>query len=124
MSIWGKGSFMIYGTRGGWVRNAELGLGIGVRVDSFGEASIIRLITAPPSVISSLVNYYVIVRPGTKDRVGVSREIYDLFRNKIPGFTKVVNLSHIVDAVPGPSVVEGPYEGSPVSWDRLRSLVK
>ncbi|ADN50272.1 ribosome rescue protein RqcH [Vulcanisaeta distributa] len=119
----GKGSFMIYGTRG-WVRNAELGLGIGVRVDSFGEASIIRLITAPPSVISSLVNYYVIVRPGTKDRVSVSREVYDLFKNKIPRFTKVVNLSHIVDAVPGPSVVEGPYEGSPVSWDRLRSLVK
>ncbi len=28
----GKGSFMIYGTRGGWVRNAELSLGIGVRL--------------------------------------------------------------------------------------------
>ncbi|WP_054855474.1 NFACT RNA binding domain-containing protein [Vulcanisaeta sp. JCM 16161] len=119
----GKGSFMIYGTRG-WVRNVELGLGIGVRIDNFGEASIIRLITAPPSAINSLVNYYVIVRPGSRDRIAVSREIYDLFRGKIPGITKVINLSHIVDAVPGSSIIEGIYEGSPIPWDKLRSLIK
>ncbi len=120
----GKGSFMIYGTRG-WIRNVELSLGIGgVRIDNFGEASIIRLITAPPSVISSLVNYYVIARPGAKDRTTVSREIYDLFKGRVPGITKVIDLSHVVDVVPGPSVIDGLYEGSPIPWDRLRDIVK
>ncbi|GAB6943623.1 ribosome rescue protein RqcH [Vulcanisaeta sp. JCM 14467] len=119
----GKGSFMIYGSRG-WVRNAELGLGIGVRIDNMGVSSIIRIITAPPSAIGSLTNYYITLRPGTRDRVNVSKEVYDTFKAKIPGFAKVINLSHIVDAVPGPSTIEGFYEGNPMPWDKLRSLAK
>ncbi|WP_054853397.1 NFACT RNA binding domain-containing protein [Vulcanisaeta distributa] len=120
----GKGSFMIYGTRGGWIRNAELSLGVGVRIDSLNNSTLVRLITAPPSVIGSLSSYYVILRPGTKDRVNVSREIYDLFRGKVTGFTKVINLSHIVDVVPGPSIIEGVYEGNPRPWNELRDLAK
>ncbi|WP_243679697.1 NFACT RNA binding domain-containing protein [Vulcanisaeta souniana] len=119
----GKGSFMIYGTRGGWVRNVELGLGIGVRVDHLDDVSLLRLITAPPRVIGSLVNYYAVLRPGgSRDRVELSKEIYNAFRARVPGFVKVINLSNVVDAVPGPSIIDGFYEGNPVPWDKIREL--
>ncbi len=117
----GKGSFMVYGARG-WVRNVELGLGIGVRVDHMDDVSLLRLITAPPRVIGSLVNYYAVLRPGPRDRVEASREIYNVFRARVPGFVKVINLSNVVDAVPGPSVIDGFYEGNPVPWDKIREL--
>ncbi|MGC8607294.1 MAG: ribosome rescue protein RqcH [Vulcanisaeta sp.] len=119
----GKGSFMIYGTRG-WIRNVELRLGVGVRIDNLSDASLIRLITAPLSMVSSLTNYYAVLRPGSRDKVNISKEIYNWFKSKVPGFTKVINLSNVVDVVPGPSIIEGFYESSPMPWDKLESLVK
>ncbi|MGC9152322.1 MAG: ribosome rescue protein RqcH [Vulcanisaeta sp.] len=117
----GKGSFMIYGSRG-WVKNVELRLGIGVRVDKLNGVSLIRLITAPPKVINSLVNYYAIIRPGKSDRVEVSKSIYEEFRGKIPGFTKAVSLDNIIEVIPGPSMVEGFYSGNPMPWDEIRRI--
>lgn len=115
-----KGSFMIYGTRG-WIRNAELSLGIGVRIDVVNNVSLIRLITAPPSVIARLANYYVIARPGNRDRNEVGREVYEEFRVRVPGLSKALNLSMVVEALPGPSVIDGFFNGNPMPWDEIKS---
>lgn len=115
----GRGSFMIYGTRG-WVRNVELRLGVGVRVDHVDNTAIIRLLTAPPEAIDRLVNYYVVIRPGGRDKNEVGKAIYNEFKARLPGFAKVVNLDNVIEALPGPSIIEGVFDGNPMPWDEVR----
>ncbi|MFP3216983.1 MAG: ribosome rescue protein RqcH [Vulcanisaeta sp.] len=115
----GRGSFMIYGTRG-WVRNVELRLGVGVRVDHVDNTAIIRLLTAPPEAIGRLVNYYVVIRPGGRDKNEAGKAIYNEFKARLPGFAKVVSLDNVIEALPGPSIIEGVFDGNPMPWDEVR----
>jgi predicted ribosome quality control (RQC) complex YloA/Tae2 family protein len=115
----GKGSFMIYGNRG-WVRNVELRLGVGVRVDHINDTALVRLITAPPEAIGALTNYYVVIRPGSKDKNEVGKAIYEEFKGKVPGLARVVNVDNVVEALPGPSIIEGVFNGNPMPWDEIR----
>jgi hypothetical protein len=115
----GRGSFMIYGTRG-WVRNVELRLGVGVRVDHVDNTAIIRLLTAPPEAIGRLVNYYVVIMPGGRDKNEACKAIYNEFKARLPGFAKVVSLDNVIEALPGPSIIEGVFDGNPMPWDEVR----
>ncbi|WP_069808265.1 ribosome rescue protein RqcH [Vulcanisaeta thermophila] len=118
----GKGSFMIYGSRG-WVRGVELRLGVGVRLDEVDDTVLVRVVTAPPSAIARLANYYAIIRPGGTDRARLGRELYEGFVNKDPRVGRALRIDNIVEALPGPSVVEGVYEGRPMTWSEVKGLV-
>ncbi len=115
----GRGSFMVYGQRG-WARSVELAIGIGVRIDRIGDMAVIRLVAAPPSVIGRLANYYAVLRPGNRDRTSIAKELYEAFKARVFGLQKAIPIELIVDAVPGPSRIEGFEEGSPMAWDDVK----
>ena len=111
-----KGGFMVYGQRG-WIRGVELTVSIGLRIDG----DVIRLVSAPPMAIGSLANYYVTLKPGNGERSEVANRIKELFTKKYPE-ARQVPVEHIIEHVPGPSLIIESNEGNPITWDNVKGI--
>ena len=111
-----KGGFMIYGQRG-WVRGVELTISVGLRIDG----DVIRLVSAPPTAMGSLANYYVTLKPGNGERSEIAGRIKELLVKRYPE-ARQIPVDHIIEHVPGPSVVIESNEGNPITWNTIKGI--
>ncbi|WP_291765145.1 ribosome rescue protein RqcH [Caldivirga sp. UBA161] len=111
-----KGGFMIYGQRG-WIRGVELIISVGLRIDG----DVIRLVSAPPTAIGSLANYYVTLKPGNGERSEVAGRIKELLIKKHPE-ARQIPVEHVIEHVPGPSLIIESNEGNPITWDTVKGI--
>ncbi len=111
-----KGGFMIYGQRG-WVRGVELIISVGLRIDG----DVVRLVSAPPTAAASLTNYYVTLKPGNGDRSEVAGRIKELFTKRYPE-ARQIPVEHIIEHVPGPSLIAESNAGNPIDWNTVKGV--
>jgi hypothetical protein len=63
---------------------------------------------------------YTCNQTGSKDKNEVGRAIYEEFKGRVPGLARVVNVDNVVETLPGPSIIEGVFNGNPMPWDEIR----